>query len=83
MRGFRRTIRFLWTRGWTFDALAQRLRLNRALGAYVQPTLALFKRLLGRQRPLRRYHLAIDDCLRRPEPGGTARAKHAGSNRLH
>ena len=58
-----------------------RLRIG-LLGAYIH-RLPLPERLPGRRRSLGRNHLAIDNRLRRPEAGWSARAQHAGPDRLH
>ncbi len=57
--------------------------LTRPLGAYIDCRLPLIERLAGRSRPLGRDHLAVHNCLRRPEPGRSTRAQYAGPDRLH
>src|SRR4029077_1871070 len=83
LRRLRRVNRLLWARGWTFDALAQGLRLNRLFCVHVNRPVPLLERLPRRNWSLSCHHLAVDDRLWRSESGRRSRTQNAGPNRLH
>jgi len=76
-----RPYRLLWTRQRTIRAWIAQYRsaylpwlLTRPLGADIDCRLPLIERLARRSRPLGLDHLAVDNRLRRPEPGRSSRA---------